>query len=278
VKEQRLVKLIENLLEKRLKGIKMFNDESLFIGYNPLEKIRGALYIWAAVPFNGEEVFCQLRCPNATQIEQCGDISNITIEIQNNKDYKFSYDEMIEIRNYQEKLCKLVLNIPTFDHIVSIVGDNDFVISEKKEELTKLAERFEANKASMTEVEKQTIQTQIKTIELQIGYILPTDTMAFLTQWAMGNDISDIKKITKETFLRAASLAKASNKAPSDYLSGVFTDYNKHEIDAYAISVFDEFMKQYQVTKETKFQWLLGGRRRNSGTLLPKKLGEKSNG
>jgi len=265
--------LIVELIQKELSShIKTDNGSHLPIGYNPVEAIRGGLFHWVAVPFNKIDVFCELRCPNATQIEQCGDISNIVQDSKENR--KIEYDDLIQIRNYQEALCKLVLNKPTFDQVASLIGRDDFVISQKRKELEEIEKDFEARKDSLLDDEKKAIRLQIKTIELQLGYILPDDTMAFLCRWAMGNDISDIKKITRESFLRAASLARAHSKAPSDYISGVFTDYNRHEIDAYAFMVLEEFLKEQQAVKESKHQWLFGGRKRVGGIHLPKPGGK----
>jgi len=146
------------------------------------------------------------------------------------------------------------------------VGDWDFVISGKKKELAELNEKFERHGDSMTAAEKDFIADKIKAIEFRIGFILPDDTMAFATKWAMGNDVSDIKKITKESFLRAAALARAHGKAPSDYLSGVFTDFNKHEIDGYAAMVYEDFLKERKAAKAGGFTWLMGGRK-TAGTM-----------
>jgi len=274
MKEKQFAQLRE-LVKKEIEShIIPATGQALPIGYNPIEKIRNGLFHWIAVPFNGTDIFCELRCPNATQLEQCGDISNITLQKDEKEpDKKFSYDEIIKIRNYQEELCKLVLNRPTFDHIGTLVGDNDFVISEKREELKRIEKYFQENKNTMTEVEKNTTDTRIKTLELQLGFILPDDTMAFLTRWAMGNDVSDIKRITKENFLRAASLARAHRKAPHEYLSGVFTDYNKPEIDSYAFMLLDEFIKEQEAMKKGKHKWFLGGRKKN--VTLPKQSGGK---
>ena len=122
---------------------------------------------------------------------------------------------------------------------------------------------FKETKTEMTEQERSVIEAQIRTINLQIGFILPDDTMAFVTRWASGNDISDIKKLTKDSLLRAASLAKLNNKAPSDYISGVLTDHNKGDIDAYASMLLQEFLKEQETVRDTskKFRWFLGGRK-----------------
>ena len=245
------------------------NCTPLPIGYNPIEIIRDGLFHWIAVPFNGIDVWCQLRCPNATQIEQCGDMTNIIDD--DNK--KLSYEDLIKTRNYQEEICKIVFNKPTFDNILTLVGNEDFVISEKKAKLEEITKFYEENINELSEVEKKTLDLQIKTINLQIGYILPDDTMAFVCKWAMGNDVSDIKKITKDNLLRAASLAKAHSKAPSEYLSGVFTDFNKNEIDTYAFTILDEFMQEKRIVEGGKHRWLLGGRKNTN--VLPKKPGGK---
>jgi hypothetical protein len=257
-RQAKLLKLINKSLEERLRGIASFYDnEQSFIGYNPLEKIRNRLFHWCAVPFNKVDVWCQLRCPNATQIEQCGEMSNITLD-QNEKDYEYNY--LIKIRNYQEALCKLVFNNPTFNNIVKMLGDYDFAISEKRNELERIKKQYEEEKGRLSGIERETIELKIRTINLEIGFILPDDTMSFIVNWAMGNDVSDIKRITKENFLHAASLAKIHGKAPTDYLSGVFTDYNKIEIDTYAIHVLEEHIKEHEMVNKGKFRFLGGGK------------------
>jgi hypothetical protein len=258
----------DDRMKKRIERIcgKIFDDYyrarepvRLPAGYNPLEYIRGGLYHWIAVPFHRAEVYCQLRCPNATQIEQCGNISNITGEKEKNK--KPEHDDIILIRNYQEALCRISLNKPTFDEITALVGLEDGFIKNKRKELAELQTEIETQAAKMTETEKNALLLKIKTIELMIGFLLPDDTMAFITKWAMGNDVSDIKKINRESFLRAASLAKAHNKAPSDYLSGVFTDYNKIEIDTYAFGILNEYLAETKIVRGT-YRWI-GGKKGN---------------
>jgi len=275
MKEAEIKKLVETQVRKTLREYlkegSSVVDEASLIGYSPLEKIRGALLPWIAVPFNGKNIICQLRCPNAVQIETCGDITNI-IDEEKRKNRSYTKDEIIQIRNYQEAICQLVLNQPTYEHISKLVGECDFLISEKKKLLEDLRKRFEENKKDFSEVEKGKIASQIEVIEHQIGYILPDDTMAFLANWAMGNDVSDIRKINREMFLRAASLAKTHGKAPSDYLSGVFTDFNRVEIDAYAATVLDEYVKDHKIASESGHNWFFGRNKGGKKFELPKRM------
>ena len=140
-----------------------------------------------------------------------------------------------------------------------------------------LEKQFAENIGKLTESEKNIIEKQIQTINLQIGYILPDDTMAFICRWAAGNDVSDIKKLTKDNLLRTASLAKLHNKAPSDYISGVYTDYNKIEIDTYATQILQEFMRNQEIVREakqSKYRWFMGGRKgMDNNSILPSRSG-----
>ena len=253
--KESLALMIDQALVKHLQGVTAINAEASLVGYNPIEKIRGSLMMWVAVPFNKTDVFCQLRCPNATQLEQCGDISNIILDREENK--KFDYEELITIRNYQEALCKLVFNVPTFDEIASLVGE-DLVLSKMQAELEAAKKRYEESRGEMTDSEQSSFDAQIRTLELQLGYILPDDTMAFVTQWAMGNDVSDVKRLTRDKLLGAAALSKASGNSPTDHISGVFTDFNKNEINAYALKVWDEYLKDQEAVKDGKYTWKLG--------------------
>jgi hypothetical protein len=252
MKQEALIKLINNIIDTR---IKTDEGEPLPNGYNALSVIRGGLFHWIAVPFNGKLVFCELRCLNATQLEACGDISNITQ--LNTEDKTISKEQVIRIRNYQEMLCRAVLNRPTFDEITALIGKNDFVIANKQKELNDI--RNEIETSALTSAQKAELEVRCSAIELFLGYILPSDTMNFLTQWAMGNDISNIKEITREKFIEAATLAKIAGDNPSDHILGTYTDYNKNEIDVMAWSCYNEEQSMKERSKGHKYRWI-GGR------------------
>ena len=235
-----LRKLIRKIVKEELEAGTIKDSPGLPIGYNPLELIRGGLFHWVQVPFNSTPVWCELRCINAAQMESLGNMTSI---IEAGKERKLTREELNTIRNYQEKIVEAVLNKPTFDEIGSLVHKYDFVLSKKRQELKEIEKYYETNKEKMTPAEGVQIEKKIEAINLFLGYILPMDTMAFLTSWGMGNDVSDIQKITRNQFIEAASLAKLANKAPSDYLSGIFTDHNKHEIDKHAWSVYADYLE-----------------------------------
>jgi len=58
--------------------------------------------------------------------------------------------------------------------------------------------------------------------------------MLCLTNIALGADISDIKKVTKEKLLAAYNKARLYKGRPSDFIPGIFTDGDRINIDDYA--------------------------------------------
>jgi len=266
VTRKALGEMIKSIIVDEMKGVTSFAAEGDFVGYDPIAKIRGALLHWVAVPFNGVDVFCQLRCPNATQLEQCGDVTNIVLE-DDGKPAALKTDDIIALRNYQEAVCRLVFNKPTFAEIGQIIDDGDFVVADKRGELRGIKKRFDEGKGDMTETEAAALATAITTLELELGFILPDDTMAFATQWAMGNDVSDVKRLTRDRLIKAAALAKASSTAPTDHISGRFTDFNRAEINACAFALLDECMRDLEARKKHgKREWLFGkGKRGERG-------------
>jgi len=227
--------LIESVLAEKTRG---GVQPALPQGYNPLEIIRGALFHLVPVPFNGTPVWCELRCLNASQILALGNYSNID---RKENDGKPTRQQIIDLRNYQEKLINAVMNKPRFDEIASLVGENDFVIKDKRKELDELKELVKQHGESWPKKQQMKIKQKIDDLELFMGFILPEDAFGFLSSWANGNDISDIKKLTDDRLLEAAILANNGKDNPHDHIRGVFTDHNMRDIDIRAWAVYDDY-------------------------------------
>lgn len=229
------------------------------IGYNPIEKIRGALYFWLPVPFNGVEIWMKLRCLRATQLKSCGDISQINFRKEDNKE--ISLDDLISTKNTQEAIARESLVFPSFDEVIKVITEEDFLIADKKRELEEIKLLLEKapNKA-----EKRKLQKRIDGLDLQIGIIIPDDMLSFITAWAIGVDITDIKKISRKMLLEAAILAKNGNDNPSDHMRGVFTDLQREDINRCSWIIYNEFQEEKKMEKERKnsgFKWI-GGKKK----------------
>lgn len=220
-------------------------------GYNPIEEIRGALYHWICVPFKKTPVWCLLKCLSYMELQLCGDISCLYIKKEKRK---LSIDEIINIKNIQEAVCKLAFVNPTYDQIIKMVTGIEYSISEKQEELKKINEQIKLLKGKeRTEAQKRILQ-----IEYQIGFLLPDDTMSFVTAWSLGADITDIKKVSRDILLNAAIMAKYYGKFPSDCIDGVFTDFQKQDINRTGMILYQQHLedvKKFKKMKKNNYKW-----------------------
>ena len=106
------------------------------IGYNPIAEIRGAMFHEICVPFNNVPVWCYVTCLNAIQIQSCGDISCLYFSEKEN--IKPDIIELIKVKNAQEALVKLTLVKPSFDEVIGMITETNFLISKNKEALEKI--------------------------------------------------------------------------------------------------------------------------------------------
>ena len=213
-------------------------------GYNPLEAIRGGMFHWVYAPCNNlDGVWIQLRTSNPTQLESCGAVSLIE-DLQKVKDS--TQDELIEMRNKMEAVCKVTMNNPTFDEFVKMVTGSDIVHSKMRLEL----ERVKAiDCTGMSATEKDVIDRKIQELELHLAFLLPENTFDFIVRWALGVDVSDIKKLTRGNLLEAAILATNGHNDPHDHIKGCFTDRDMGDIDKTAWVIYNEYMNDKNIEK-----------------------------
>jgi len=223
-------KQIEAAVEKALGRRAVRPDKKLTLdGYHPLPEIMGALYEWLLIPFRGAEVLVEVRYPRSTQLPDA-DKLHAVIE-QQKTERKLSRQQMIDILNIQEECCKAVLNRPTFEELEQAVHGKDNVLANNKKEFEAFDEKLKSVK---NEAGRRELQAERDRLELFCGYILPDDTMLALMNIALGMDVSDIRKLTKEKLLAAYSKARLFNGKPSDFVPGLFTDGDRQNIDNYA--------------------------------------------
>jgi hypothetical protein len=227
-------KKIEAAVEKALDRRTVRPDKKLAVeGYHPLSDIIGQLYDWVFVPFRGAEILVEIRYPRSTQLP---DVDKLYGIIEKKKETKLTRQEMIDVMNIQEDCCKATLNRPTFEELEREIYGKDRVLESNKKRIEEMREKLK----SVSGHEKQELLSEIDRIELFNGFILPDDTMVALTNIALGMDVTDIKKITKEKLLAAYSKARLYNQKPSDFIPGVFTDGDRENIDNYATIIGSE--------------------------------------
>jgi len=233
-------KLIEAAVEKALDRRTIRPDKKLALeGYHPLPEIMGELYEWLLIPFRGTQILVEVRYLRSTQLPDVDKLYALIDEQKKNK--KLTRQQMVDVMNIQEECCKAVLNRPTFEELEQAIYGKDRVFETNRK-------RLEEMRSQLKLIEKQAakfeLQKEIDRVELFIGYILPDDTMLALTNIALGTDISDIKKVTKEKLIVAYSKARLYNGRPSDFVPGLFTDGDRQNIDDYATLLGSEEEKR----------------------------------
>jgi len=225
------------------------------VGYNPISEIRGAMFHEIVVPFNGSPVWCYVTCLNMIQIKSCGNISCLYFQDEKEKDKEFDIIKMIETKNAQEALIKLTLVKPSYNEIVGMITETNFLISEKKQTLNKISEEI---KKVSDKREQKKLEKEAEQIEFYLGFLLPDDAMGFLTSWALGVEITDIKKLSREMIFNAAIMASNGKDNPSDHLTGIFTDFQKDDINNHAWHIYNQFVedkKRENKLKKSGYKW-----------------------
>jgi hypothetical protein len=223
-------KMIETAVEKALDRRTIRPDRKLSLeGYHPLPEIMGALYEWLLVPFRGAEILVEVRYPRSTQLPDVDKLFSVLNQQKQGK--QLSRQDMIDVMNIQEECCKAVLNRPVFEELSKAIWGKDQALEYNRRVLEELRARLKDVKG---DTDRRGLQIEIDRAELFIGYILPDDTMITLTNIALGVDVSDIRKLTKDKLLVAYNKARLYKGRPSDFIPGIFTDIDRQNIDDYA--------------------------------------------
>jgi hypothetical protein len=188
------------------------------------------------VPFNGVPLPVIARIPSYAEIRDCGEFSLIeTMQDKiNRKHKKITPGDMLNYADLQYKVVKKALVSPTYDEVVSICSDPDFVKKTEKEieEIQDLIPKIE------TKAGRNKAQLQLDTITLQLKFMLPADFISTVFSFALEIGSTDILNVSEEMLYEAACLAKAWNGTPSDHLPGKFSKFNLFDINKRATLIF----------------------------------------
>lgn len=208
------------------------------------QKLYAASYPVLMAPWHGQLTPIQVRKLSLTQALSCGDFSMIELfEDKIAKGQRPTIEQMNAYAERHQKLCKISMVKPTYDEAMKIAGahvdsaDIDRQLSEIKDAFNEL----ELKKGDPKELRE--LRDRYNSLELACRFLLPPDFTAFVVNYCLSIDTSDIKSVTEEMLLNAAILAQRGRDNPSDHLTGVFTDLMKREIDNRAWILFDQEIK-----------------------------------
>jgi hypothetical protein len=235
-------------IDRRLSDVKQIQPKE---GYNSTEAVRGALFHWVLVPFNDVPVWCKLRCLNQTQLESCGGVSLVNF-VKGVSEKVPTTKEMIDIRNTQEAMAKMCLVIPSFDEIMKLITDEDLVIQGIKKQITELKD---VDPKTLPPTKRKDLEEELFKLEISVAFLLPEDAIGFLTSWALGIDVSNIKDITEDQLFSAALLAEKGHDNPTDHINGYFVDRDKPDLDTCAWNVLHKRREQ-ESNKKGGMKWI----------------------
>ena len=204
------------------------------------EKLYDVSYPILLAPWHGHLTPIRVRRLSLTQALSCGDFSMIELfEDKIAKNERPTIEMMNAYAERHQKLCKLAMVKPTYDEAMKIAGAHvDSVdVDRQLREIKALFNELELKKGDPKQIRE--LADQYNTLELACKFLLPPDFSAFVVNYCLQIDTSDIKSVTEEMLLNAAILASRGHDNPSDHLSGVFTDLMKREIDNRAWVLFD---------------------------------------
>lgn len=191
--------------------------------------------------FNGEPVPVILKELNQAEILSCGDFSLIeTARDIFNKRRKIPIDRMLAYAEIQDQIVRKAMVSPTYDQVVGMLKSK-ILIDNAESEIKEIKTEIESIPIGP---KKDALKAKVAEIELSLLQILPVDFTSFVFSYALGIDKSDIKLITEDMLYDAAILASRGHDNPADHLSGIFSDFNRDDINRRAWIVYAERMKE----------------------------------
>jgi hypothetical protein len=209
--------------------------------YSPLPVIKGAMFEWLYVPFNGQRILMKVRYPNYTQLAAGGyDYGRILLDADKGKE--LTEEEKARILDAEEYAAKCAMCSPSYEEFEEMVCREDNAVARRRAKAAEIRETLKS--PQLSRAEREAFARELKEAEYFTGIILPSDTMAALARIALGADVSDIRKLTRAALEQAAYRAEVYGGTPHSYLSGVFTDRDAAEIDAVCFGIIAELKEK----------------------------------
>lgn len=196
-----------------------------------LNSIVSAEFPLIPVLWKGTPVFIRVRELSQVQLYACGDFSLIELE----KDRQpFTWKKWLSYTKPRYTLLKMALVSPTYEEIMGLIGKGGMVEQTEKE-FTALGPIIAEMKRGPAKQELEELRDSLLCL---FHFLFPDDFISSVITYATATNRTDIKKIFgeegKRMLLRAAILAENGHDNPSDHLDGVFTAFNRDDINANA--------------------------------------------
>lgn len=178
-------------------------------------------------PFADGEIIVKLNRLTYVQIRSCGDFSLIESNQNKLRKKKLKVKDLIDVTRLQHAIAREALVSPSYDELIAecvpegLIARHEAVIAECREQLNGI-------KPGPRQVE---LLEEIDKRELWTKWPLPNNFLAFVFDFAVSNDTSDIKKVFDDLLLEAAISAEKGHDNPVDHIEGNFTGFNREDIN-----------------------------------------------
>lgn len=215
------------------------------------------------VPFNGKPITILARELSYAQIKSCGTFSLIETMIDkiNKKTERErlerkgkkadDFHEIVKQSELYHNIVKMSMLSPKYDELIEHIlrFDENYTNGSFKETLNNIQQNFTKlqntkKKSKAEKLEMKTLQNEFARIEMMYKFCLPSDFLSFMFSFALQVDKSDIKLVTENMLYEAAVLAKLGNGNPVDHLPGIWTEFNKVDINNRAWIIYFDRKKE----------------------------------
>ncbi len=190
--------------------------------------------------WKGTPVLVTVRELSSVQLMACGNFS--MIDLGELKASKFDWGRWVEYSEVNYRIMRASLVRPAYDDIVEAIGTGPMVDNARAE-----IERIQALIFDLPRGPKrQAYERELNSLRCMVDLIFPDDFISAVVAYATWTAKSDIKLITREMLLSLAVLAEHGHDNPADHIDGMFTKFNREDINRRAKSVLIEERERMQ--------------------------------
>lgn len=208
----------------------------------PLDQIEQAEFPLIPANWKGTPVLVKVRELSQVQIYSCGQFSLIDLEKTQSA---FTWKRWVEFSKQKYEILKASMVSPSYKEVFDLVGRGP-MIEQAEKDFREIAAIIESLPRGP---KRQRLEEYRDSLLCRFRFVLPEDFIASIVGYALSEHKSDIKKVTREMLLTAAILAENGHDNPADHLDGMFTPFNRDDINLRAAEILREERKTVKRAK-----------------------------
>jgi hypothetical protein len=204
--------------------------------------VKGQIDPVLMVPYNDNPVPVKLRQLRHVEIKDCGDFSLIETMRDKiiSKRKKITPEQMVNYSELQHNILKKAMVSPTYEELMKL-NEFDVLRIESEKGIKAIKDQLGLLKASP---KKRDLTNELNQRIMDTQYWLPPDFVSYIMSYSLRIDDTDIKLVSEDMLYSAAIKAKNGNDNPADHIHGVFTDFNREDINERSWIVYYKRQKE----------------------------------